>query len=80
LSVCGDAITQDIVVFIDREMDPAVMKMSTHPRDAAIEVARPRHGIGVLECLISLGRLVGGAGAATNIKPEGFHLIEAGRY
>lgn len=56
------------------------MEMSTHPRNTASEVAHPRCRIGVLECLISLRRLVGGAIAATNIKPKGLHFIKAGRH
>jgi hypothetical protein len=80
LSVRGDAITDNIVVLSDCEMDPAVVEMSTHERDAASEIALPWCGISVLKCLIRLGRCIGGVAAASNVEPEGLHLIKASRY
>jgi hypothetical protein len=53
--------------------------MSIHICNATSEVARPRHGISVLECLIRLGRLVRSVKTSTDIKPQDFHFAKASR-
>src|SRR5438876_8939894 len=53
--------------------------MSNHVCNAASEVARPRYGISVLECLVSLGRLLRIGITSTDIKPQGFRFVKASR-
>src|SRR5436309_16099123 len=53
--------------------------MSSHMRNAARQVARPRYGISDLECLVSLGRLFRFVITSTDIKPHGFRFVKASR-